>query len=122
MDLLCYYLNASTHIPASHQLACTWIMQDCPLCLDVQMSAVISVQLQQSLSCDELAYGRKCCTAEGRKISVTDLGSTNGTYLDEEELPPNRAADLYVGSRIVFGALQMAFFLTCLALSGYYLA
>ena len=34
---------------------------------------------------------------------MTDLGSTNGTYLDEEELPPNRAADLYVGSRIVFG-------------------
>ena len=41
--------------------------------------------------------------AEGKKISVTDLGSTNGTYLDEEELPPNRAADLYIGSRIVFG-------------------
>lgn len=36
---------------------------------------------------------------------MTDLGSTNGTYLDEEELPPNRAADLYVGSRIVFGEL-----------------
>ncbi len=36
---------------------------------------------------------------------MTDLGSTNGTYLDEEELPPNRAADLCVGSRIVFGEL-----------------
>lgn len=46
-----------------------------------------------------------CCDAEGRKISVTDLGSTNGTYLDEEELPPNRAADVYVGSKIVFGEL-----------------
>lgn len=34
---------------------------------------------------------------------MTDLGSTNGTYLDEEELPPNRAADVYVGSKIVFG-------------------
>ena len=66
------------------------------------------------MACDELAYGMRCYTAEGRKISVTDLGSTNGTYLDEEELPPNRAADLYVGSRIVFGALPMAFFLTCL--------
>ncbi len=47
--------------------------------------------------------------AEGRKISVTDLGSTNGTYLDEEELPPNRAADLYVGSRIVFGESPSCF-------------
>ena len=36
---------------------------------------------------------------------MTDLGSTNGTYLDEEELPPNRAADIYVGSKIVFGEL-----------------
>ena len=47
----------------------------------------------------------QCCDAEGRKISVTDLGSTNGTYLDEEELPPNRAADIYVGSKVVFGEL-----------------
>jgi len=47
---------------------------------------------------------------KGRKISVTDLGSTNGTYLDEEELPPNRAADLYVGSRIVFGDSSLAMF------------
>ena len=36
---------------------------------------------------------------------MTDLGSTNGTYLDEEELPPNRAADIYVGSKVVFGEL-----------------
>lgn len=56
--------------------------------------------------CETCSYARLCFVhAEGRKISVTDLGSTNGTYLDEEELPPNRAADLYVGSKIVFGKL-----------------
>ncbi|CAK0782522.1 hypothetical protein CVIRNUC_005740 [Coccomyxa viridis] len=47
---------------------------------------------------------------KGRKISVTDLGSTNGTYLDEEELPPNRAADIYVGSKVVFGDSSLAMF------------
>ncbi len=41
--------------------------------------------------------------AAGTKVQVTDLGSTNGTYLDEEELPTNRAAEVYVGSRITFG-------------------
>ena len=40
---------------------------------------------------------------DGTKVQVTDLGSTNGTYLDEDELPTNRAADVYVGSRITFG-------------------
>ena len=41
--------------------------------------------------------------ADGTKVQVTDLGSTNGTYLDEEELATNRAAEVYVGSRITFG-------------------
>ena len=49
---------------------------------------------------------------------MTDLGSTNGTYLDEEELPPNRAADLYVGSRVVFGeraSLHASLMLCCVS-------
>jgi hypothetical protein len=44
-----------------------------------------------------------CSPADGTKVQVTDLGSTNGTYLDEEELATNRAAEVYVGSRITFG-------------------
>ncbi|EIE20165.1 SMAD/FHA domain-containing protein [Coccomyxa subellipsoidea C-169] len=46
----------------------------------------------------------------GTKVQVTDLGSTNGTYLDEEELPTNRAAEVYVGSRITFGDASLAMF------------
>lgn len=42
---------------------------------------------------------------DGTKVQVTDLGSTNGTYLDEDELPTNRGADVYIGSRITFGKL-----------------
>ncbi|CAL8470987.1 g10529 [Coccomyxa elongata] len=46
----------------------------------------------------------------GTKVQVTDLGSTNGTYLDEDELPTNRAADVYIGSRITFGDASLAMF------------
>ncbi|KAK9901274.1 hypothetical protein WJX75_003655 [Coccomyxa subellipsoidea] len=46
----------------------------------------------------------------GTKVQVTDLGSTNGTYLDEEELATNRAAEVYVGSRITFGDASLAMF------------
>lgn len=38
-------------------------------------------------------------------MQVTDLGSTNGTYVDDEELPTNRPVDVPLGSRIVFGEL-----------------
>ena len=69
-------------------------------CMQSRLSHAFGVASNDALFIRYKAYS---ACAEGRKISVTDLGSTNGTYLDEEELPPNRAADLYVGSRIVFG-------------------
>lgn len=36
-------------------------------------------------------------------MSVTDLSSTNGTYLDDEELVPLRATEMPVGTEITFG-------------------
>ena len=36
-------------------------------------------------------------------VMVTDLESTNGTYIDKEELEPMRAKELKVGSQIIFG-------------------
>ncbi|KAL3140521.1 hypothetical protein ABBQ32_005103 [Trebouxia sp. C0010 RCD-2024] len=40
---------------------------------------------------------------ENNKVSVTDLSSTNGTYLDDEELVPLRATEMSVGKEITFG-------------------
>lgn len=34
---------------------------------------------------------------------MTDLSSTNGTYLDDEELVPLRAVEMSVGAEITFG-------------------
>lgn len=34
---------------------------------------------------------------------MTDLSSTNGTYLDDEELVPLRAIEMSVGTEITFG-------------------
>lgn len=41
--------------------------------------------------------------AENNRVSVTDLSSTNGTYLDDEELVPLRAIQMSVGAEITFG-------------------
>ena len=41
--------------------------------------------------------------AENNRVSVTDLSSTNGTYLDDEELVPLRAIEMSVGTEITFG-------------------
>ncbi len=39
--------------------------------------------------------------AENSKVSVTDLSSTNGTYI--EELVPLRAVEMSVGKEVTFG-------------------
>lgn len=41
--------------------------------------------------------------AENSKVSVTDLSSTNGTYIDDEELVPLRAVEMSVGKEVTFG-------------------
>lgn len=41
--------------------------------------------------------------AEGANLQVTDLGSTNGTYVGDDELATNQAVDVPVGTTIVFG-------------------
>lgn len=42
-------------------------------------------------------------STENNKVSVTDLSSTNGTYIDDEELVPLRAVELSVGTEVTFG-------------------
>ena len=34
---------------------------------------------------------------------MTDLSSTNGTYIDDEELVPLRAVEMSVGTEVTFG-------------------
>ena len=38
-------------------------------------------------------------------MTVTDLESTNGTYIDKEELMPMQAQALKVGSNVIFGEI-----------------
>ncbi len=42
-------------------------------------------------------------SAENNKVSVTDLSSTNGTYIDDEELVPLRAVEMAIGTEVTFG-------------------
>ncbi len=51
--------------------------------------------------------------AENSKVSVTDLSSTNGTYIDDEELVPLRAVEMSVGKEVTFGK-GLAIFSWCL--------
>jgi pSer/pThr/pTyr-binding forkhead associated (FHA) protein len=43
-------------------------------------------------------------------IVLTDLGSTNGTYLDGQELEPTQAVEVGVGQEVVFGDKYLAKF------------
>ncbi|DBB17695.1 hypothetical protein WJX82_002699 [Trebouxia sp. C0006] len=47
---------------------------------------------------------------ENSKVSVTDLSSTNGTYIDDEELVPLRAVEMSVGKEVTFGDMFLAKF------------
>ncbi|MCP5521246.1 MAG: FHA domain-containing protein [Verrucomicrobiales bacterium] len=49
--------------------------------------------------------GRHCClTLEGERVRVSDLGSTNGTYVDDQ---PVQEAELQVGQTLRLGELPM---------------
>jgi len=48
--------------------------------------------------------------AEGSKLTVTDLGSTNGTTLDGQDLKPQTATTVSIGSQISFGDTHLAQF------------
>ncbi|KAK9792967.1 hypothetical protein WJX73_001580 [Symbiochloris irregularis] len=47
---------------------------------------------------------------DGKSVNITDLNSTNGTYLDSEELPSMKAQEIPIGSEITFGDMFLAKF------------
>jgi len=46
----------------------------------------------------------------GSELTVTDLGSTNGTYLNERRLEQHRPYPLVHGDRLILGSLHLAIF------------
>lgn len=51
-----------------------------------------------------------CLFAEGGKLTVTDLDSTNGTFINDQELTSRMPTPLALGSEVVFGAFLVHFF------------
>lgn len=47
---------------------------------------------------------------DGRSYSVTDAGSTNGTFLDGKRLPEKQAVPLSDGQEIAFGPYRFTFY------------
>lgn len=41
--------------------------------------------------------------ADGKSVNITDLNSTNGTYLDSDALTPMKAQEVPIGSEVTFG-------------------
>ena len=45
---------------------------------------------------------------EGGAVYITDLSSTNGTYINDERIAPNRKREVLIGSSIIFGDQNLA--------------
>jgi pSer/pThr/pTyr-binding forkhead associated (FHA) protein len=54
--------------------------------------------------------GHNCIVADDERITVTDLRSTNGTYVDGEEIEAMQAYEVTPGSRIIFGDEHLAMY------------
>ena len=48
-------------------------------------------------------FSNPLAVAENDKLSITDLNSTNGTYIDDQELVPMRAMEVSIGAEVTFG-------------------
>ena len=47
---------------------------------------------------------------KSKKVFVTDLDSTNGTYINDEKIEPNARTEVGVGSSVIFGDENLAKF------------
>ena len=53
--------------------------------------------------CENVSSKHCKITVTGGKVIVTDLNSTNGTYLDNQRLTPNQGMPVLNGSTICLG-------------------
>lgn len=57
------------------------------------------------------SISRSHCTVQLNKgvFTITDLGSSNGTYIDGEKIPPNKPKNFLPSSQIVLGKIECEF-------------
>lgn len=59
--------------------------------------------------CENVSSTHCKITVSGGRVTVTDLGSTNGTYLDSQRLAPQQATPVASGVQIILGNKNCAF-------------
>lgn len=51
-----------------------------------------------------------CNCVDASRITLTDLRSTNGTFIDGQELEPMQAYEVVAGSQVIFGDEHLAMY------------
>lgn len=57
---------------------------------------------------EQAGSGRQTLAIEGKTLTLTDCGSTNGTLLNDDALKPNREYRLRAGDDLTFGRYRFA--------------
>lgn len=92
---------------------CGWFDMNTPLMLgratDLAMRNLLDLT---DLNAQRHGVSRQHCrlSRQGNRLVVTDLGSTNGTYLNGRLLQPHRETPLADGDRLILGTLHMNIF------------
>ncbi len=92
---------------------CGWFAMDTPLTLGrAAGSAADNLLDLTDFNAHRHGVSRLHCrlTRAHNRLLLTDLGSTNGTYLNGRLLPPHREAPLADGDHLILGTLHMNIF------------
>ena len=121
-----FEVNLSGFVPsdfrALYSLTCHQVGREAPADIVVPVPTVSTRHAMLRLGMPTMSYVRSKHTAlsvtlgiaaENDTLSITDLNSTNGTYVDDEELVPMRAMEVAVGAEVIFGVFCNETVSTC---------